>query len=298
MEKVKSKYKSVLAVTDDGTVQLTITIPKESVEAVREESLSHLISTLEVSGFRKGKVPREIALKHINTQDLTQHMLSHLLPAAYVDAIKEHSIRPVLSPRFELISTESDWTVRATTCQLPEVKLEDYKQMVKGVSRRKEIWVPGKEDDKGKENGSRGGPGREEVMDEIIKLILEKANVRIPRLLIEEEVNHRLSRLLDQVQKLGLTVEQYLSSTGKSSEDLKGEYAKEAENTIKIELSLNKIAERENLIVGDEEVDSVLAAADNAVGKKNGTPSDPQQKQYIRAAILRRKALDRLVSFA
>ena len=291
-------YKSVLAVTDDGTVQLTITIPRKVVESVREESLNHLISELEVAGFRKGRVSREIALKHIDAERLREHMIRHILPDAYGAAIKEHSIRPILLPKFELVKTEveTDWVVRATTCQLPEVELGDYKQMVSGIARKKEIWVPGKEG-KNASNGEQKGVGKDKVVEEIVKLILEKVKIAIPKLLIDEEVNHRLAKLLDQVQKLGLTVEQYLTSTGKSVTQLKNEYAKQAEDNIKIELSLNKVARQENLEVSQEEVNSVLAAADNAVGK-TGEGVDPQQKSYVMTAILRRKALDILVSFA
>jgi hypothetical protein len=37
--------------------------------------------------------------------------------------------------------------------------------------------------------------------------------------LIDEEVNSRLSKLLERIEKLGLTLESYLSSIGKTAQD-------------------------------------------------------------------------------
>lgn len=283
-QKGKGRVKSTLARQDDGTVQLTLSIPYELVKDKREEALKHLIETLEVPGFRKGKAPKDVALKHIEQQQLYNHMLQHLLPEAYAQAVDEHNLQPILAPRFELVSMEEgeDWQVRATTCELPEVDLGDYKKVILGLARKQGIWVPGKDKDK-KE------PTREEKEQQVMKTLLEEVELTIPKLLVEEEVNHRLSQLLDQVQRLGITVEQYLSSTGRTIDQLKADYAMQAEQSIKLEILLNKIAEEEGIKIEDKEVEEVLKAS----GQKG--EADPRQAQLIRSVLKRRKALDKLI---
>lgn len=280
---------SVLARQEDGTVQLTITISQEAVQASKEEALRHLVENLEIPGFRKGKAPRDVALKHVETQKLYEHMLQRLLPKVYVQAIEEHKLQPILAPRFELISMDEnkDWQVRAITCELPQINLENYKETVRAALAAGKIWVPGKNEGKKEQT-------REEKEQEIIKALIEKIEVKVPKLLVEEEVNHRLSHLLDQVQKLGLTVEQYLSSTGKTVEQVKTEYALQAEDSIKLELILNKIAEEEKLKAEDSEVEEIIKATGDE--KLKESLSSPQQKRLIKGVLLRRKSLDTLAA--
>ncbi|MBI2007545.1 MAG: hypothetical protein HYS83_02505 [Candidatus Blackburnbacteria bacterium] len=293
------KATSVLARQEDGTVQITITIPQDIVRANKEKALKHLVENLEVPGFRKGKAPQDVALKHIETQKLYEHMLQHILPEVYATAVEEYKLKPVLAPRFELVTVDEnkDWQIRAITCELPEINLGDYKQTIKGFVVKAKIWVPGKGDTTNPPSPTQSGqdgPTKEEKEQEIVKTLIEKTEVKIPRLLIEEEVNHRLSRLLEQVQKLGLTIEQYLSSTSKKVEQLREEYAKQAEDSIKLELSLNKVAQEEKVEVLDSEVDEVIQAMGDEAAKE--ALSTPYQKRLIRDTLLRRKALDRLAN--
>lgn len=306
--KKQTKISSVLATQEDGTVQLTITVPYALVKEKREEALSHLIQGLEVPGFRKGKVPRDVALKHIEQQQLSNHLLQHLLPEAYTQAIEEHKLQPVLSPRFELVKIDEgeDWVVRGITCELPEVNLGDYKKEILGMARAQDIWVPGKTQQAGqapvpsgtgqagKGNGKQKQLTREEKEQRVIQKLLQIVNIKIPKILIDRQLEERLAQLLDQLQKLGVSIDQYLSSTGKTLDSLKEEYRRQAEETLKLEFALNKIAQLEKIKVEEAELASIIHAAGSEEAKKQ--LSSPQQKAVIRSILYRRRALDRLVA--
>jgi trigger factor len=290
----QTSKKSVIGRQEDGTIQITISIPQKLVQQERESSLKHMIENLEIPGFRKGKVPRDHALKHIEQQKLYEHILQHILPQVYTKAVEEHNLRPVLNPKFELISTDEgkDWSVRATTCELPKIEVGDYKKAVSAAGSASKIWVPGEGKEKPKE------PTREEKEQKVIQTLVGTTKINIPKLLIDEEVNHRLAGLVDQLQKLGLTVEQYLASNGRKIEDLKEEYTKQAKDTLKLTLTLNKIAEEEKINVVEAEIEDVLkVSAQSATNgqKKSQNGQSPQQKQLVRSVLMRRKALDRLV---
>lgn len=297
------KISSTLARQDDGTIQLTITVPDSIVKEKREEALGHLIQDLEVPGFRKGKAPRDVALKHIEQQQLSNHLLQHILPEAYTQAIEQHKLQPVLTPRLELIKTDEgeDWVIRATTCELPEVNLGDYKKEILGMARAQDIWLPGQagQAPASKQAGQAGSQKqltREEKEQKVIKKLLEIVKIQIPKILIDRQVEERLAQLLDQLQKLGLSIEQYLSSTGKTLDSLKEEYRRQAEETLKLEFALNKIAQLEKIKVGDDELESIINAAGSEEAKKQ--LSTPQQKAVVRSILYRRKALDRLVAMS
>ena len=289
----KVESKAVLARLDDGTIQLTFTIPYDVVQTTREAVLKELANDVEVPGFRKGKAPLDLAMKNIDRQRLYEHTLQHLLPQHYAKAILEHNLMPVLQPRFELVSVEEehDWTIRAVTCELPEIDLGDYKKTVSDL-KKAEIWTPAKGDPK-----ASNEPSREEREQQIINALLESATLSLPRPLIEEEINHKLSQLLDQVQKLGLTVEQYLASTNRTVEQLKQDYASQSQASIKLVLILNRVAEAEKVQVSEAEIEEI--ANTTASGEGNGhskTTVSPEQKSLIRAVLSRRKALDSLVN--
>lgn len=287
-KKIEKNSTSILARQDDGTIQLTITIPQSLVQQKKEQALIHLVQSLEVPGFRRGKAPRDVALKHIEKQELYNHLLQDLLPAVYTASVEKHKVTPILAPRFELINTDDDrdWQVRAVTCELPTINIEDYRKAVKGRAAASKIWVPEKQ---------KNGPvSREEKEQQVLKTILETAQAQIPRLLLEEEVNHRLAKLLDQTQKLGLTVEQYLASTGKTTESLRAEFAQQAENSIKLELALNKIADEEKVTVDNSEITALINASGDEEVKKS--LANPAQRRMIHGVLKRRKALDRLVA--
>lgn len=281
------KPTSVLARTDDGTLQLTLTIPGNLVQTKKEEALKVLSEKVEIPGFRRGKAPKEIAQKRIDKQDLYNEMLSRLLPEVYADSVEEHKLKPILAPRFEILSVsdenDNSWVVRAVTCELPNVEVGDYRNSVKGVLPASNIVIPGKEENK------KTTP--EEKEQKVLEVIIKNSKAQIPTILVEEEVNHKLARLVDQTQKLGLTVEQYLASTGKTLETLKAELAQQAREGISLELALNKIAEEEKVIVEESEVEQIVRAS---------SPLDPrtavQQKAMIAGVLKRRKALDKLMT--
>lgn len=289
--------KSVLARLDDGTIQLTITIPFDFVQKIRELVIKKLVEDLEIPGFRKGKAPTDVALKHIDKQRIYGATLQNVLPEYYSKAVIEHNLRPILSPRFELINVEEDrdWEIRAVTCETPNINLGDYKKVLQDKKASSSIWVPGKSETGNKEKE----PSPEEKEQAVIKVLLEEAKVKVPQPLIEEEVNHRLSQLLDQVQKLGLTVEQYLASTGKTVEQLKVEYALQSQESTKLILALNKVAEEEKIKIEDKEVEAVIEATNNAVSDKSNGRQNPRftedQKRMVRSVLLRRKAMEQLL---
>lgn len=273
----ESAAKSVLAREDDGTIQITLTIAQAEVKKNEQEVLMELAKSVEIPGFRPGHAPVDQVKNSVSAQTVLEKILARILPSAFAKAVEEHGIRPILTPQFELINAgEGDWQVRAITCEAPKVELGDYKKEIE-ASRR----IITSQKDK--------GPTPTEKENTVIETLLKTAKADIPKPLIEEEVNHRLSDLVEQTQKLGLTVEQYLSSTGKNADTIRTEYTKQAEDQIKIMLLLSHIADAEGINVTDADVEKT--AADT--GQKDLTQA---QKEVIRAVLKRRLALDKLVS--
>ncbi len=295
--KKTADVKSVIAKSDDGTIQITFTIPFETIDAERKRAVKELSKDIEIPGFRKGKAPIDKAISQIPQNTLIEKTLSKILPGLVGDSIKEHELKPATYPKFELVKAVDgeDWQVRATTCELAEIELGSYKKAISASAKSKAIWTPGS--DKSAKEGEKPDVEltRAQKEQEVMKALLETVKFDIPKILVEDEVNSRLSKLLERIEKLGLTLESYLASLGKTAESLREETSEQAKNSIKLDLILAKIAEKEEINIEKTQVDAAIKASgtDPNLAKQLDTP---EQKRVVESILIRRAALDSLVS--
>lgn len=278
---------------DDGTIKLTITIPAPVVKKTQEEVVSELVKNAKLAGFRKGKAPKKLVEEKLDKQEVQEEVLKKLLPSAYLEAIKQHNLKPIINPKVHVdriedpstLSEQSEsknWQFTALTCEMPEVKLDGYKEAIAKLTAKSKIIVPGKEPF----DSAQGKP--EIKFEEIVKTLLENVTIAIPKILIDNEVERLLSQLLDDIKKLGLTLEQYLASTNRTAATLRAEYEKKAENDIKLEFALQKIAEVEKVTVEEKEIEEAIQKAKTDDEKKHLLAN-----RYLLASILRQqKTLD------
>lgn len=292
---IHGKVKSTVAKSEDGTLQIIFTIDYGLIEETRNEVIEEYAKDIEVPGFRKGNAPKAKVLEKIPQDSLIQHTLSHILPHALGDAIDEHKIKPAIYPKFELIKAKDGeaWEIKATTCELPEVTLGDYRKNIQGEARSSKLWTPGKGDPKDESHSAKATRDQKEQV--VIKGVLDSTKVVIPKILIEEEVNVRLSNLLERIEKLGLNLDSYLGSIGKTPESLRVEYEQQSETTLKLDLALGKIIQDEKVKVEDKAVEDAVKAsqADPSMVKPDQIE---EQKRVVRRILEKRAILDSLVA--
>ncbi|KRL84101.1 trigger factor [Ligilactobacillus apodemi] len=115
--------------TNNG--KLTFEIEKEKVKEGLEKAFNRVKKTLNVPGFRKGKVPRQVFNQMFGEESLYQDALNAVLPEAYAAAVAESAIKPVAQPEINVESMEKDstWVLTAKVTVEPEVKLGQYKDL-------------------------------------------------------------------------------------------------------------------------------------------------------------------------
>ncbi|MBU0572234.1 hypothetical protein KKH23_01015 [Patescibacteria group bacterium] len=295
-KKVKKKVNKIsytVAKSKDGTIQITFNIPFEDIKKTREVVAKDIGKDLELPGFRKGMAPLDKVLDHIPQNTLIENILRAILPEPLGKAITEHKIRPAIYPKLELVSANEDenWQVRGTTCELPEVKLGNYKKIISDAAKTSTIWTP---DQKGseKKDAKKKVLSREEKEQKVIKILGESIKIDIPKPLVDEEVNRRLSDLLQRIEKLGLTLESYLSSIGKTADLIRKDYEEQAKEAIRFDLILGKIVVEEKIKVSEEDVEQTLKAYSQ--GDKPDAHPSTDQKSMIEAVLKKRAALDTL----
>ena len=113
--------------TNDG--KLTFEIQPDKIKEGLDIAFNKVKKSLNVPGFRKGRVPRQIFNKMYGEEALYQDALNALLPEAYANAISESKIKPVSQPEINVESMEKDsaWVLSAKVTVEPEVELGEYK---------------------------------------------------------------------------------------------------------------------------------------------------------------------------
>jgi trigger factor len=108
---------------------LSVTVPAEKLDKALDQAFKKVVKQINVPGFRKGKVPRQIFEQRFGVEALYQDAADILLPEAYGEAIDETGIKPVDQPEIDVQQIEKgkDFKFDATVVVEPEVQLGDYK---------------------------------------------------------------------------------------------------------------------------------------------------------------------------
>ena len=275
-----------------NTVELIIDIPKQEIKSAYQKAFLSLQKELTLPGFRKGSVPKELVEKNIKKEKVYEKLIADLIPRIYEEIIKKENLTPLSLPKIELLKAkeEEDWQIKITLAQKPTVDLKNLKQIVQKVKaeqKKEDIWVPGKTQ-KEKENQE---VKNQKLLNLILNALLKEIPCEISDLLIEEELNHRLASLLDDIKKIGLTVDAYIKSKNLTVEQLKEQYRKEIEETYKLEFILLAIADKENITVEKQDLEKIFVNLSPEERKK------AEENSYFYASILRKqKTLDFLIN--
>ncbi|MCJ7740859.1 trigger factor family protein, partial [Candidatus Microgenomates bacterium] len=129
-----------------STVEIEIKISWDEIKVTYEKIFDQVTKELELPGFRKGKAPKELAEKNVNKTKIFEEVIREIIPKAYANAIKEHNLQPIISPKIEVMKAKEneEWVVKATIALRPKVTLKSYKEKIKEAKKPKaKIWTPG-----------------------------------------------------------------------------------------------------------------------------------------------------------
>ncbi|MFQ5452281.1 MAG: trigger factor [Candidatus Paceibacterota bacterium] len=268
---------------------------KDEIKKLYDAQFELSRKKLSVEGFRVGKVPAKIAKKSIEPDAIYTEILHGMVASAFRVIVDKESLKPISSPKLDVSSAkkDDDWVFTLTIPVKPDIKLPDYKSIVQAVKKKHksaDIWTPGKTLEK--KDQEKKQAEKQVILNEILKELLEKTMVEVPGVLVEQEVEKRLAGIVDDVRKIGLTVEAYLRSKGKTMDSLKKQYKKEVVDSFKLELILDKLADTENITVEKDELDKFLAE----VQKQDKTANIKEQAYFYSMLLRRQKLFDFLIS--
>ena len=136
-------------------VEIEGELDAEVFESYFDKALKKLGENVEIDGFRKGKVPENMLLKHIPEIKILEEMAEMALAEHYGKIIEQEKIDAISRPEINLtkIARKSPLGFKIKTSVMPETKLADYKKTAKDVlseikKEEKEIAVTDEEMEK------------------------------------------------------------------------------------------------------------------------------------------------------
>lgn len=277
-----------------ATIKLEICISNEKVKDAYNKAVDNLIKEAEIPGFRKGRAPKEKIVEKTDKSELYGETVNLLLQTYYPQALKEHRITPITNPKVELkeFDLEKDFEFTAIVAIKPEVAIGNYMEKIKETYEKKL-----ENNKKIKEEKFKAGEKIEESpahlsVDDVVNSILNVVEVEIADILIEEETNRMLTRLVQQIQAVGLSTEDYMKAQNKTSEQLRKEYEDVARKTLTSEFALSQLVRDRKIEINDEEVEETI---------KNIGPEQERErlkntfeKWYIKNVLAKNKLISQL----
>ena len=110
------------------TKKITITLPAEGVQKQLDKAYGKLQRETKIKGFRRGKVPRKVVIRHYQGQ-VEAEVGEKLVQESYFDAIEQEKVDPVVHPDISepVFNEDGSFTFVANIDIRPEFELADYK---------------------------------------------------------------------------------------------------------------------------------------------------------------------------
>lgn len=116
---------------DNNRVKIEIDVTAEQFEAGLDYAYEQIKDDVDIKGFRKGKVPRDVYEQHKGVQSLYEEALNYVLQETYSDVIEKESLEVVAQPKIDLdvskLEKGKGFTYTATVAVKPDVELGEYK---------------------------------------------------------------------------------------------------------------------------------------------------------------------------
>jgi FKBP-type peptidyl-prolyl cis-trans isomerase (trigger factor) len=281
-----------------STVKMTVKVPADQVKQTYDKVVADMAKSAELPGFRKGSAPKEMVEERLDPNKLFNEVINDLLQNFYTQAVKDNNLAPISNPRIELkdFDPNKEFEFTAMIPIKPEVKVGDYKKELKEMQKKAE-----EDARKFNEHKLAQGEPLEEThvhlsANEVVNALINISEVEVPEMLIEDETERMLTRLVQQAQSINLSLDQYLKAQNKTADQLKSEYSQTAEKNIKSEFILAHIVKEENIVVDDEELEEVVKASGDE--KALEQLKNPIEKWYIKSVLEKNKLISKLIEEA
>ncbi len=120
--------KRVVNKLEKSKVEVICDVEEKAWKEAQEKAFAKLAANLEIKGFRKGKVPTDIAKKHIDNGSIFNEAINLSLQPAFEEVLREEKLQPFARPSVDVTKvSDKELQLKFVIVLAPEVKLGTYK---------------------------------------------------------------------------------------------------------------------------------------------------------------------------
>ncbi len=263
--------------------QLNIELSKEIIDKKFEEVYKEIGKQANIKGFRPGKVPKDILIKH-HAQLAREEVLKSLIPEYYQKALMEQSLAAVDLPEIQDIKFTDDFLSFKAEFEIrPEIKIKQYKglkvkrksadvsdddvekaldYLKKSKGDKEEVKI---DDDFAKGMGypslkelremlrkqleiSKEQQVKMDVENQVIEQLIKNSDLAVPQGSVVKQLDYMVKQTKQNLAYQGMKQE----DVEKKDEELRKRFKDDAAKSVKVFFILDKIAELENIKIEKE----------------------------------------------
>ena len=124
---------------EESKLEIKVEIPASDFDQFYSKTLREFGENLEMPGFRKGKVPKEIIEKMIDQKEILTRAAETAVKENYSKIVSENSLEVLGNPEVEILkmALKNPFEFKVSVSVIPEVELPDYKKIAFEVKRKK-----------------------------------------------------------------------------------------------------------------------------------------------------------------
>lgn len=289
---------------------LDLTIAWTEIAPIYNKVLAAVARNVKQDGFRPGKVPAKVAQDLVDQNYIAQETLKEIAPKIFQAELKKHpELKVFIEPELVIkaAETEKDWSLIAYLPQKPVIKLPDYKKVL--ADGKKQALTQIKKDqaeiaeNAKKEKRAYTIPTDEQLQaqatDRALFALLEQIKPKISSIMVRRSAQREFERLVEQLQKNNIKVEDYLKNTGTTIESIGQQLSYSALQNLQLEFILDALLEAEKITATDEEIlekiKETLPEVKEADQQKRQL-EEPSVREYMTLLTKRKKLADWLLS--
>ncbi len=109
-------------------VEVIVDVDKKVWKEAQEKAFEKLANDLSLPGFRKGKIPAEMARKHIDNSKVLYEAVNSTLQPTFDEVLKEKKLRPIVRPTVDVLKvSEDELQLKFGIVLPPDITLGAYK---------------------------------------------------------------------------------------------------------------------------------------------------------------------------
>ena len=173
--------------------------------------------------------------------------------------------------------------------QLPELDDDFAKDVDEDVDTLAEL----KDKTKKELQENKDNQAKAAIEDATINAAVENAEIQdIPQSMLDEDTNRQMQQYLAGMQQQGISPQMYFQITGTKEDDLKKQFAADAEQRVKTNLVLEAIVDDADLAATEDEIKAEISDLAKQYGMKEDQVKNALSEDMLTHDIKIRKAVD------